>query len=102
MVPKEYDAAENLWWKKTQLDSYSKELGHLQAGKMLSKTSRLYQLSPSLNSDGILRIQGRLNLVTAAEEGVKNPVILDPKHAATKLLLQYYHEKPDIAAKNMW
>ena len=58
LVPTEYTAAEELWWKKVQLDSFLNELQCLKEKRPLPSSSRLIQLSPVLDERGVMRIKG--------------------------------------------
>ena len=91
LLPQEYETAEKLWWKKCQFESFPEEIKSLKNGKPIHPSSRLATLSPYLE-DGVLRIKGRTDLGNIPES-VKRPVILDPKHPFTRLLVQHYHKK---------
>ena len=78
-----YEAKE-LWFKKVQCDSFSEELHQLLSSKHISKSSSLYQLSPFVDEKGIIRMKGRI-------PGY-NPIILDPNHRFTFLMVHWYHE----------
>ena len=89
----EFGAAEKLWWKQVQLECFPEEVNVLKASKPLSAQSRLRNLSPMLDDDGVVRLEGRLDHAEAAQESAKRPVILDPSHQFTRLLIHSYHEK---------
>ena len=48
-------------------------------------------LSPFLDEDGVLRVKGRTNNSGHLDYGTMNPVIVDPKHGFTRLLLHHHH-----------
>ena len=57
----------------------------------LTKCSSLYRLDPYLDTDGLLRVGGRLRNASISE-GAKHPVILPRRSCVTQLILQYCHE----------
>ena len=57
----------------------------------LKKCSSLYRLDPYLDTDGLLRVGGRLRNASISE-GAKHPVILPRRSRVTQLILQYCHE----------
>lgn len=76
--------AKEIWYKKVQSDSYEDEMRQLLASKFVSESSKLYQLSPFIDDNGTIRMKGRI-------PGY-NPIILDPNHHFTFLLVHWYHE----------
>ncbi|KAL0822298.1 hypothetical protein ABMA28_004406 [Loxostege sticticalis] len=71
----------------SQLSAFGEELHCLTLGKPVPKKSRLAVLSPVLK-DGLLRLAGRTSAVTD-----RQPVILDGKEPAVRLLILRYHTK---------
>jgi len=65
----------------------------MHQGKQVEKQSRLLPLSPILDSDGMIRMKRRTVESPNLDMATKMPIILDPSHHVTKLLLQWYHEK---------
>ena len=93
ILPSEIAAAEVLWWKKSQADSYPEEIGAMMSANAFPKASRLAQLSPILDKNGILRMRGRIRSAKWIPQQSLQPVILDGKHPYVKLLIDYYHVK---------
>ena len=91
LSPEELQRAERLWWRRAQADSFPTEEAEVRSDKCVSKSSRLYQLSPYLDEFGILRIKGRTTAAPAVSGDVTRPVILDPKHPFTQLLIAHHH-----------
>lgn len=92
LKPDEILAAETLWVRKVQREQFEDELRLLKDGKNVSKTSQLYHLSPILDDQGIIRLNGRIN-DAEIESSVKHPIILSQKCRYTELLVQRYHEQ---------
>ncbi|XP_033095863.1 uncharacterized protein LOC117100323, partial [Anneissia japonica] len=81
---------ENEAWKMVQLCCFPEEVRALKAGSPLPTGSRLKQLSPEWDKDtGLLRVGGRLREANAIQEQMKHPIILDPKHHITKILVRH-------------
>lgn len=97
----EIDAAEKLWIKQAQGDSFQAELSYLTNQREVNKASRLYQLSPEMDEDGIIRIKGRIDEAPNVDRNLKHPAILDGSHSFTKLLLQNYHEMANHQGKEL-
>ena len=55
---------------------------------MLKKTSTLRALDPYLDSDGVMRVGGRIRKTTLSES-LKNPVILPKSSHITALVISY-------------
>ena len=76
-----------------QQDAFPQDVARLSAGKVPSNRSRLRQLSPCLDGQGVIRLQGRIGRAVGVVESAKQPVILDPDHQYTRLLVNYVHVK---------
>ena len=84
-------AAENIIIKWVQQNHFAEDLRALKANKILSKSSRLGRLDPFLDTDGILRVGGRLRKTILPKEN-KHPAIL-PKDNIVTLMIQWYHKE---------
>ena len=89
--PCEIKAAEVMWWRKCQSETYSEEIVAMKSGKSLPKTSRLLGLSPMMDDLGIIRMRGRLRGQDWIPQQSANPVILDRNHPYVKLMVDHYH-----------
>ena len=62
----------------------------LQTGRLLKRTSSLLKLTPFLDTDGIMRVGGRIE--NAYEPySARHPVVLDPDHQLTTWLITEAH-----------
>ncbi|XP_054708165.1 uncharacterized protein LOC129217975 [Uloborus diversus] len=75
--------------KAVQRTVFSTEIATLEKGKVL-KSGNLSQLNPFIDSEGLLRVGGRLKNANLAES-VKHPLILPKKHPVTEMVIRYYH-----------
>ncbi|XP_058826816.1 uncharacterized protein LOC131686839 [Topomyia yanbarensis] len=97
----EFIAAEIVIYKLVQSTSFAEELQILggaktQSGKTrrtLPKGSSLYKLNPALDTNGILRMLGRIDACEYVDETTKHPILLPKKHHVTDLLIANIHER---------
>ena len=90
LVPEELESAERLWWQQVQADCFPAEVRSTESGKPVDKDSRLSHLSLVL-TDGVVRHHSRLVNSSDLPDMVKQPVVLDPSHPFTRLLIAWYH-----------
>ena len=72
--------------------SLSNRLSDKKKKVVLKKTSALHTLDPFVDSDGILRVGGRIRRANFAQ-ALKTPIILPKFGHLTKLVVSYIHEK---------
>ncbi|GBM13210.1 hypothetical protein AVEN_187982-1 [Araneus ventricosus] len=85
--------AEMFWVRITQNDSYSNEITCLKNNKSLPRDSKLLCLNPFLDSNGILRVTGRLGKSTHLSTFEKHSIILPSKTKLTELLIWDSHKR---------
>ncbi|XP_065099626.1 uncharacterized protein [Paramisgurnus dabryanus] len=77
-----------------QAESFPTELSLLRSGKPVLTTSRLASLSPELDTDsGFIRVGGRLRHCDVLEADIVHPIVLDPQHPVTQLVIRDYDNK---------
>nr|XP_034322379.1 uncharacterized protein LOC117688425 [Crassostrea gigas] len=78
-----------------QRDSYMEELKCIKESGRIPHNSTIKSLSPVLDSEGLLRVGGRLNKMNDAElNGLqRNPIVLPKNNHITHLLIGYFHLK---------
>ena len=84
--------AEHVWLLNVQAEQFGAEVAALQQGKRLPAGSRLHQLTPFLDSSGLLRVGGRLRHAQLDYEA-KHQVILPAKGDVTRLIVTDRHNK---------
>ncbi|XP_045022925.1 uncharacterized protein LOC123466896 [Daphnia magna] len=77
--------------KMVQKSAFASEINALAKGNQIGRDSPLRKLSPFLDSDGLLRVGGRLQHATMNEDA-KHPVILPHHHKLTRLIIVNTHE----------
>ncbi|CAB4006040.1 Hypothetical predicted protein [Paramuricea clavata] len=78
--------------RNLQIEAFEEEFDSFEKKKGLSKTSPLLKLNPIIDSDGLLRIDGRLKQADLPYEE-RHPLILPGKHHVTSLIVNNCHEE---------
>lgn len=76
--------------KAAQRQCFSNEIYELNGKTQATSKKNLLGLNPFLDSQGILRVGGRLQL-SKFDYSKKHPVLLSSKHTLTKLIFKYEH-----------
>ena len=87
---KELDLAEKYWIKLVQQTRFAKEISLLKKNKTLPNGSCLITLHPFIDSEGILRLSGRIGHSNRPYEQV-HPIILHCNHQMTKMIIKAEH-----------
>ncbi len=86
----ELKRAKLLLVKWSQQVSYSEEYAMLLKQQHVKSSSKLLLLNPYIDSDGVIRVGGRIHNSNAAE-ATKHPIVLDHSHQLTKLIVTSVH-----------
>ncbi|XP_067260302.1 uncharacterized protein [Chanodichthys erythropterus] len=90
----DYGQAETHVLKRVQQESFPEDYHLLESGKSVKPSSRLVTLAPEMDpSSGLIRVGGRLRRVTDLADSVLHPVVLDPKHPVTRLIIRHYDKQ---------
>lgn len=96
----ELRAAETVLWRQAQRDGFNEEVGILERNlnpnhspERIKKSSSVYKMIPLMDTDGVMRVKGRLQQAGFATFDMKHPIILPKGHAITNMLILNYHEK---------
>ena len=81
----------NVCIKQAQTSCFGVEIKRLSSNESIQSSSDLRQLNPFLDSNGILRVGGRLEFSPFSYD-VKHPIILPRTHQLTLLLVRNIHE----------
>ncbi|XP_055923707.1 uncharacterized protein LOC129954075 [Eupeodes corollae] len=90
ITQEELKKAEALLYRQAQQEEYGEYIDHLRSGKRLKRSSVLYQLSPYLDGNDLLRADGRIDNAKVPETQ-KQPIILPKNNYVTSLILMHYH-----------
>ena len=88
--------AGNILVKKSQEQSFQDEIDCLSGNKSVSKSSPIAKLSPFVDSEGILRIQGRLGESNVSN---KHPCILSGKHVISTTVIRDLHNETHVGVE---
>lgn len=86
--------AEVLLLKSCQAQSFPEEVAALKTQKPVSNHSQLLSLAPEWDTATcLIRVGGRLRRLQNVSAGEINPIVLDPRHPAVKLLIKDMDER---------
>ncbi|GFU32829.1 integrase catalytic domain-containing protein [Trichonephila clavipes] len=88
----ELKKTEQLLLKLVQKEEFKVEMNGIQNSVMVSSNSRVKTLNPFIDSEGILRVGGRLRN-SDINYNQKFPILLPSKHKLTYLIVEYFHKK---------
>ncbi|XP_055614955.1 uncharacterized protein LOC129761267 [Toxorhynchites rutilus septentrionalis] len=97
----ELTEADNLIYRQAQLEEFSEEMSILMCsrnntgvgGARIPKSSSLYNLSPFLDANGVLRMRGRIAGCQYIEPSAAHTILLPRRHPVTILVVQSVHER---------
>ncbi|XP_029164503.1 uncharacterized protein LOC114935772 [Nylanderia fulva] len=92
LTVEELESALMLWVKLTQQIYFSSEIKTLKSQRSLSTSSSLYRLTPFLDSEGLLRLRGRL-FRSQLDPEEKHPLILPRKCRLSILVMDHHYRK---------
>ena len=86
-----YKEAEISLLQRAQQDCFATEVAQLRAGKAVPNSSRLVTLAPEFDdTNQLIRVGGRLRHSTLLNLDAMHPIVLDPQHWITKLIIKDY------------
>ncbi|XP_036330280.1 uncharacterized protein LOC118742367 [Rhagoletis pomonella] len=87
----ELERAEMCIVRAVQMEAFLDEYHSLQAGDKIEKGSALWNLSPIMDDNGIMRIGGRIDAATMVPTWTRRPAILPNKCHVTEIIVDYFH-----------
>ena len=78
--------------KQTQWKAFEEEYLSLVNHKQLPTNSKILGFSPRLDSEGVMRPDGRLTYAEFLPYDVRYPIILPHKNWVTNLIVKYHHK----------
>ena len=92
LTAEELHKAEKIAVKQAQIESFPQDYGALSETKPLPQKSQLLSLCPYLDEEGLLRVGGRLRKAPLLEDA-RHPLILDPGHDVTRMIMSHCHSQ---------
>ncbi|XP_046417532.1 uncharacterized protein LOC124178336 [Neodiprion fabricii] len=92
LTPVELEHARLFWVKATQSAHFNAEIQLLSEEKQLPRSNRLLRLAPFVDSNGLLRVGGRLHN-SPCNYDEKHPLILPQEASLTTLVIDQAHRK---------
>ncbi|XP_058457230.1 uncharacterized protein LOC131434494 [Malaya genurostris] len=97
----EYQKAERSLLKSAQIEAYKDELKVLLHNKgrpinewlKIEKTSVMYRLTPLVEEDGLIRMEGRAANAEMLPFDLRFPIIVPDDHPISILIVHHFHEK---------
>ncbi|XP_077374267.1 uncharacterized protein LOC144016825 [Festucalex cinctus] len=90
----DFTSAERALFVQAQAESFPAEVQALKALRPFPSGSRLGSLAPEYEPEtGLVRVGGRLRRATDLDVESVHPIVLDPKHSLTKLLIKDCDER---------
>ncbi|XP_049300541.1 uncharacterized protein LOC125774305 [Anopheles funestus] len=101
LTQEELLAAERSLYIWVQLDGFAGDIKRLKSDvkkkhpwkKVVKRDSVLFKLSPEIDGEGVLRMQGRLDNRSTLGASLGKPVILPRRHPVTDLIIKDFHER---------
>ncbi|XP_075157812.1 uncharacterized protein LOC142231077 [Haematobia irritans] len=92
LTPTEIEAGEKVICRLVQMETFCEERKSLLSEKPISKSSDIFQLTPYLDDENIIRVNGRIDNAYYLPDSARRPIILPSGHHITKLITSYYHQ----------
>ena len=86
--------------KSAQGEQFQAKIDAIKSGKEINSKSKLVDLKPFIDNDGLLRCSSRLKYAEHMSYDAKFPVILPRKSYVTKLIVRKYHENGNHSGTN--
>ena len=78
--------------KRIQETCFDDDYARLKNNKQISTASKLAQLNPFLDPEGVIRVRGRIASSKLQQE-IRTPILLPRKQKVTKLIIRNCHEQ---------
>ncbi|XP_036347983.1 uncharacterized protein LOC118757372 [Rhagoletis pomonella] len=92
LTAREVELAKKLLCRLVQREVFAAEFQQIQNGQNIARNSALLQLSPYIDKDGVLRVNGRIDAASWLPISSRHPIILPPKHYFARLVVMHYHK----------
>ncbi|XP_058811014.1 uncharacterized protein LOC131675898 [Topomyia yanbarensis] len=99
LTHEELKKTENYLYRIAQCDAFADEVAILKTNasavdkKRIPRSSSIYRVCPTLDTQNILRVQGRTGACKYVDVDASNPIILPHQHTITKLVVAHFHRQ---------
>ena len=94
------EKAQKMIFKMLQQHSFSHEISSLKSNTIIHRSSSLFKLDPFLDTDGVLRVGGRLKR-SMLDINEVHPVILPKANLITEAIVTWCHENVAHSGRSM-
>lgn len=94
----ELKGAESVIIRDLQSKIYEKKIELLKKGNQLTQGNKLHQLDAFIDTDGIVKVGGRL-CHSSLSDTLKHPIVIPKAHHVTKLIIADSHERTNHQGK---
>ncbi|XP_036346866.1 uncharacterized protein LOC118756198 [Rhagoletis pomonella] len=91
LKPFEVTEAEKVICRRIQNEEFAAEFLQLQSKRTVDKSSHIYALTPFLDDDELIKVNGRIDAAFCLPMSARRPVILPKHHYFTRLVITYWH-----------
>ncbi|XP_057700851.1 uncharacterized protein LOC130921225 [Corythoichthys intestinalis] len=78
--------------RTVQREVFAEDIGCIEKGTALKNSSPLSKLNPFVDTQGLLKVGGRLKKAQLSAEET-NPILVPGKHHLAQLIIRHFHEK---------
>lgn len=93
VTSEDIEAAEQFVIRTSQKHYFQEEITKLQSDGKLNKNSKLRNLDPRVDANGILHVGGRSNKSSVLSHKEKHPIIIPKESHIAQLIVRHYHNK---------
>ena len=94
------EKVQRMIFKMLQHHSFSHEISSLKSNTAIQRSSSLFKLDPFLDTDGVLRVGGRLKR-SMLDINEVHPVILAKANLITEAIVTWFHENVTHSGRSM-
>ena len=92
--------AEKAIIRLVQQKAFPDDINQLKKNQQLNKSSSIYQLSPFIDDEEILRVGGRIKNAESIPYEVKHPIVLPKQSTTTRSVIRKVHEEIQHGGRN--
>nr|XP_041632359.1 uncharacterized protein LOC121502723 [Drosophila kikkawai] len=79
--------------RMVQQEAFPEEIKNLRNQQIITKQSPIYELSPYIETDGLLHLSGRIDEASFLPQPRRRPILLPKDHRVSYLIMRHFHTK---------